>query len=631
MQWLIQCRLKRREALKGSLLGAAALALGGVSQARAGCDDEQKVDLSLDPTTLAFKPVPAAIADDHQVSGGYVAEAVIRWGDAVLADAPAFDPSQHSAEAQAKQFGYNNDFLAFMPLPAGSDNADHGLLCVNHEYVNPVLMAPEARRKDPELAQERAAIEMAAHGHTVVEIKRNAKGQWEPVAGGRYNRRITAHTPMTLSGPAAGHARLRTHADPSGAHVLGTLNNCAGGVTPWGTILTAEENFHKYFDGHTSDPLEAPAHKAYGLGRGAAFPWAQFEPRFDLAQSPREPNRFGWVVEIDPYDPQSTPVKHTALGRFKHEAATTALTRDGRVVVYSGDDETFQFLYRFVSARAMNPNDRQANLGLLDEGVLSVARFSEEGTLQWLPLIHGQGPLTAENGFHDQGEVLIETRRAAALLGATPMDRPEDVEPNPVNGKVYVMLTNNKSRQPSEVDPANPRCNNQYGHVLELTPPGPDAPEHDAETFRWDVFLLAGPLDGEAEARYHPLTAHHGSWMAAPDNCCFDKRGRLWITTDQGGSQAKRNHPDGVYGMDVDGPGRGLPKRLYAAPRDAELCGPCFTPDNATLFVAVQHPSEHKKVAYENPTTRWPDFDPALPPRPAVVAIRRVDGGPIGG
>ena len=630
---LIDARLSRRSALKG--LFAAGVATVAAPAALAATR-------SGDPSSLPFAQAPHTIEMFHQVAPGHRADVLIRWGDKVLSDAAAFDPFNLSADAQEKQFGYNNDFVAFLPLPRGSKNSTNGLLAVNHEYTNPELMFAglTALNAAGKMTREQADVEISAHGLSIIEIKKGANG-WEPVEGSRLNRRISARTTaMQIAGPAAGHARMKTKADPSGKHVIGTLNNCSGGVTPWGTVLTAEENFNMYFGGDPDKTPEAANHKRLGIKGKSRYAWPRFHERFDIEKEPNEPNRFGWVVEIDPYDPKSTPIKRTTLGRFKHEAATCVVAPDGRVVVYSGDDEAFEYIYRFVTAKKYNPTNLAANRDLLDEGTLSVAKFDDSGSLRWLPLVFGQGPLTPANGFHSQADVLIDTRRAADLLGATPMDRPEDVETNPVNGRVYVMLTNNNTRKPDQISKLHPRATNLYGHIVELLPPGTEGSDgargalHTADTFRWEVLLLAGnPAKPEHGAKYHPDTEKMGNWLAAPDNCCFDNRGRLWITTDQGSSQRSTGIPDGVYACDVNGAGRGLTKFFYACPRDAEMCGPAFTPDNKTLFVAVQHPGEYKDSTFDNPSTRWPDFDfrNNTPPRPSVVAITREDGGVIGG
>ncbi|SHJ52168.1 hypothetical protein SAMN02745194_02765 [Roseomonas rosea] len=614
-------RLARRAALRGLFGAAAAAAL----PLPAGAQEAA--------STLGFRGLPHGTGDGEAVAEGHEVQVVMRWGDPVLPGAPAFDPARQTAEAQALQFGYNNDYLDFFPLPRGDAASEHGLLVVNHEYTNPELMfaglgdARAARRGTSE-AQFR--VELMAHGASVVEIRRE-DGRWKPVAGSAMNRRITGETEMRISGPAAGHERLRTSADPSGTRVRGTLNNCAGGNTPWGTVLIAEENFNYYFGGAGVETgPQAAAFKRYGFVRDAQYTWYRFDPRFDVAREPNEPNRFGWVVEFDPYDPQSVPVKRTALGRFKHEGCTHAVSADGRVVLYMGDDERFDYVYKFVTARAWNRQDPAANRDLLDEGTLYAARFHDDGSMEWLPLVHGQGPLNAANGFHSQGDVLIEARRAADLLGATPMDRPEDVEANPVNGRVYVMLTNNTSRRDGRTDAANPRASNAHGHVIEMIPPRvAGGVDHAALTGRWEVFLMAGQPGTAPGASYHRAVGAEAGWLSCPDNCAFDSKGRIWISTDGAPTAAKV--ADGLYAADTDGEGRALTRRFYAAPSGAEVCGPLIGPGDRTVFLAIQHPGEEAGSRFDAPSTRWPDFEEGMPPRPAVIAIVKKDGGMIGG
>lgn len=623
---IIDRRFSRRTALKGLFGGAAAVVAGGAltsgllgTTGLAGAAHAAGAAV----TTLGFTEVPVGYTTTDEVAPGYSADVLIRWGDKVLADAPAFDPAAQTAEAQRRQFGYNNDFIGFMPLPAGSDNSDHGLLVVNHEYTSAELMFPGVT-EDTALTEEQVAAEIAAHGVSVIEVKRTG-GKWAVVEGSRYARRIdTGTTPMLLTGPAAGHDRLKTTADATGTKVVGTINNCAGGVTPWGTVLTAEENFHGYFTGTPAGAEEAN-HKRYGITTKPWFQWHRFDARFNIDANPTEPNRFGWIVEIDPYDPASMPKKRTALGRMKHEAANVHIAEDGTVVAYMGDDERFEYLYRFVASAKFDRTNPTAARDILDDGRLSVAKFSDDGALEWLPLDWGQGPLTAANGFTSPADLLIETRRAADLVGATRMDRPEDVEPNPVTGKVYVMLTNNNKRTADQIDAANPRAKNETGQVIELTAPDGD---HTASRFTWDMFLVAGnAADG---AVYGAGTTEAGQ-LYCPDNCAFDNQGRLWITTDQGSAAGKRQIADGVYATDTTGAGRAVPRHFYRVPTGAEMCGPCFTPDNTTLFVAVQHPGEDKGSSFDTPSTRWPDFKDGVPPRPSVVAITKADGGVIGG
>ncbi len=625
-----EARLGRREVLRrGLALSAAALAT-----ACAPAVTRRLPGGPAFPSGLGFEEVPAALGDGDRVAPGYSADVLIRWGDPVLPGAPPFDPMRPTAAAQAAQFGYNSDFIAFLPLSPGPDGSERGLLSVNHEYVSLELAFPGIadRHGGARLSRDRVETVMAAQGVSIVEVARSG-GRWRVVAGSRFARRITSGgTVCRLSGPAAGHERLRTRADPTGRRVIGTLGNCAGGVTPWGTVLIGEENIHYYFAGDASGSAEAESLARYGFRADMATAWPRYFPRYDLSREPREANRFGWILEIDPRDPTSTPVKRTALGRMRHEGATVALAADGRVVVYCGDDAAFEYIYRFVSDRPYDPARPAANRDLLDEGTLSVARFHGDGRLEWLPLVHGRGPLVPANGFRDQGDVLIEARRAADLLGATPMDRPEDIEADPATGRVYAMLTGNRGRPPDRTDPANPRGPNPYGHVLELVPPaapgGTGGRDHAAPEFAWDVFLRAGdPREPGHGAAYHPGVTADG-WLMGPDNAAFDGRGRLWIATDRGRQQRRTGTSDGLFATETVGPRRALPRRFYSAPRGAEVTGPAFTPDFRTLFLSVQHPGEGS--TFDRPSTRWPDFSPELPPRPAVVAITKVDGGEIG-
>lgn len=632
---ILEARLSRRQALGLGAVATSLAALGSIGRA---------VAETRGPSTLTFQEVEhGADATDH-VACGYRADVVIRWGDPLLPGAAPFDPANLTAESQARQFGYNNDFAAFMPLPWGSKNSSHGLLCVNHEYTVPQLMWPgiKGREGSEGLSQAQVGVEMAAHGHSVVELRKTG-GRWAVVPNSQYARRITTSgTEMRVAGPAAGDARMRTTADPSGTRIIGTTNNCSGGVTPWGTVLFAEENFPFYFGGKPSSQAEAAAYKRYGFSEKSRYSWWEYDSRFDLSKEPNEPNRFGWMVEYDPYDPASVPVKRTALGRFRHEGAGTALTPDGRAVIYMGDDQAFEYFYRFVSSKRVDLKDRAANRDVLDDGTLSVARFEENGVVRWLPLVWGQGPLTPANGFQSQADVTIEARRAADLVGATGMDRPEDADVDPATGRIYAVFTNNCQRTADNADPrkrpdpANPRPVNRFGHIIELTPPAGTggAPDNGAEFYSWDIFLLAGdPRRADVGARYNPGVSENG-WLACPDNVAFDPKGRLWIATDQGDNWLRSGSMDGLYGCDVAGPGRALTRFFYRVPAGAEMCGPCFTPDGRTLFVCVQHPSEGVDASvpllYEKPPTRWPDFKPGMPPRPAVVVITKNDGGEIG-
>lgn len=635
---VIAARFHRRDLLKGAL-GVAAIAatVGPLALASAG-------KARADGSRFSFKEVEAGIDPDHHVAQGYDVEVLLRWGDPVLPGAPAFDPLRQSAAAQKLQCGYNSDYLGYLPMPGAANASQHGLLVINHEYTNEELMFPGLGRQDAvnrpdfkerafeKMTREIVDVEMAAHGGAVIEVRRE-NGKWVVVANSKFARRIDADTPMDIAGPAAGHSRMQTKADPSGRRVFGMLNNCAGGITPWGTWLTCEENFHGYFFGKRDDSRrEARNHKRYGVP-GNWFAWGKWHDRFDVGREPNEANRFGWIVEIDPFDPNSIPKKRTALGRSKHEGAFVMINKDGRAVVYSGDDEAMDYVYKFVSAGKFDPANPAANRDLLDDGTLYVARYDADGSGEWLPLVYGQGPLTEANGFASQADVVIETRIAADHLKATRMDRPEDVEVNLKTQKVYVILTNNSKRKAEEIDAANPRADNRFGHIIEMTPPEGD---HAATRFSWNVLLQCGdPSLAAVGATFHASTTKNG-WFGMPDNCAVDHMGRLWIATD-GNSASRTGRTDGVWALETEGPLRGASRLFFRCPAGAELCGPEFTPDDETLFVAVQHPGEAdaKELkaglgTFENPSTRWPDFVQGMPPRPSVLAITRRGGGAIG-
>jgi hypothetical protein len=452
---------------------------------------------------------------------------------------------------------------------------------------------------------------------------------------------------------------LRTQADPTGTRVLGTIANCAGGKTPWGTYLTAEENIDDYFGGAgswaggTDDFATLDAHARFPLTEASLYGWDHADPRFDVRREPREALRFGWIVEIDPQDPTAAPRKRTALGRFSHEGANTILARDGRVAVYMGDDEKFEYVYKFVTQQRFDPAHRAANRDLLDAGTLYAARFDADGTGTWLPLVHDEdGPLNARAGFRSQADVVIKCRAAADLLGATPMDRPEDIEPSPVTGRVYIACTKNGDRERHDrrdyymnreidlgADAANPRARNEFGHIIELIEAGDDAA---ATAFAWNIFMLAGDprapgtrLLTRAEDLRPGLPERGDTYfggfgdaaqlspIACPDNLGIDPAGRLWIVSDTDDRSLPNN---GCFVVPTSGPDRGHLRQIASGPVGCEVCGCEFTPDGRTLFLSIQHPGEGGTV--EAPRSDWPDRG-GLPPRPSVVAITREDGEPL--
>ena len=582
---------------------------------------------------LGFKEVAAASLDAITVPEGYEARVIAAWGEpvGVAGNMPPWKPdASNTAAEQALQMGMHHDALEYFVL----DGSRRGLLAINQEYTDDGLLHSTGMLP---WTAEKVAKAQAAHGVSVIEVALQG-GRWNLVRPSRYARRITARTPCALGGPAAGHAMMKTAADPQGTRVLGTLANCAASQTPWGTYLTGEENWAGYFL-----PADQPtAHeRRWGLRKNSWYRWAEHDARFDTVRHPNEPNRFGWVVEIDPMDPDSTPVKRTALGRAAHEGAWVAVTQDQRAVVYSGEDARFEYIYKFVSrdriqrasmGRNVSQTAAQANATLLDHGTLHVARFDSDGRGIWLPLVHGQGPLTAANGFADQGEVLIKARQASDLLGATKMDRPEWLAIDQRSRWVYCALTNNSQRGVGDnpgVDAANPRANNTMGHIIRWQENG----DFDGLSFIWNHLLLAGdPRNIRAEAKGNIV----GAPFSSPDTLAFDPLGRLWIGTDISNGSLLKGEMAGLgnnqlLACDV---ASGEVRRFLTAPMGCELTGATWTPDARTLFVNVQHPGEspgqRSDPAQPSRFSNWPDFQSDGRPRSATVVIRRLDGGVIG-
>jgi hypothetical protein len=616
------------------LRGAAAAALAPwIAAPMAGCASpvgQPSAGAAAAPRpSIGFAPVPAGVGDRLVVPEGYVASAIAAWGEPVGVPGrmPAFKPdASNSAEEQAVQMGMHHDGLHYYAL----EGSRRGLLAMNHEYTDDGLLHPGGLT--PWTAAKVRKSQMA-HGLSVVEVEAR-DGAWQMVRPSRYARRVTMDTPFDVGGPARGHAMMRTAADPAGTRVLGTLNNCASGKTPWGTYLSGEENWAGYFSG-SQQPT--PHERRWGIRRTGWYRWAEHDARFDAVQNPHEPNRFGWIVELDPADPTSTPVKRTALGRAAHEGAWVAVTKAGRAVVYSGEDARFEYIYRFVSRDAIRPAGNgltaaQANRELLDHGTLYVARFDADGKGRWLPMVHGQGPLTAANGFADQGEVVIKARQAADLLGATKMDRPEWLAIDERDRWVYCTLTNNSARgaagQPG-VDAANPRANNSFGHIIRWK----EALDFDGETFEWNHLVLAGdPANQRAEAQGNI----RGDLYACPDGIAFDARGVLWIQTDASTSQMHKGELARVGNnqMLACDPATGQTRRFLTGPTGCEITGVTWTPDGRTMFLNIQHPgetpSDRSDPAEPRRFSNWPDYRPEGRPRSATVVVRRRDGGVIG-
>jgi hypothetical protein len=501
-------------------------------------------------------------------------------------------------------------------------------MAINNEYTNYRYLFDHG--KAPQSAEDVHKAQ-ASEGVSVIEVKREG-GQWTFVQGSKYNRRIHGNTPIHMSGPAAGHQWLKTSADKTGKNVLGTFQNCANGKTPWGTYLTCEENFTDCFGSSDPAPQFDAAAKRYGVVAASKdVNWHPHDPRFDMAKNPNEFNRHGWVVEIDPFDPKSTPVKRTALGRFKHENAALSETKDGRVVVYMGDDERGEFIYKFISRDKVDHKNPKANRNLLDHGTLYVAQFDNgdanadhpKGQGQWIELTHGKNGIDASSGFASQAEVLIHARLAASVVKATRMDRPEWIVVSPKDGQVYCTLTNNVKRgeEGQPVGGPNPRAKNQYGQILRWQETGSDAA---SMAFAWDLFVVAG------NPGVHAGTPQGGSsnitpqnMFNSPDGLGFDKAGRLWILTDGDSTNAGDFAGMGNNQMLCADPQSGEIRRFMVGPVGCEVTGISFAPDQKALFVGIQHPGE-------NGGSTFPEHLPNGKPRSSVMVITREDGGVIG-
>ncbi|RMH64684.1 MAG: PhoX family phosphatase [Cyanobacteria bacterium J003] len=614
---LLSRALSRRAVLKTALFGAAGLTLATLPKVGAAA------------TSLEFSTIYPNTDDKITLPAGFDHGVVIRWGDALDGGENLNWNRIHQTvtEADVRRqrycFGYNCDFVGYQRTPNGKH-----LLVVNHEYTNPELMF---ERVGDRPSQWQAALQREAHGLSIVEISQNANGGWRYVKASPQNYRITGSTPCEISGPAKGHPLLKTAADPTGRRVNGTLNNCAAGKTPWGTVLTCEENFHSYFGGSDRNLTERvkTLHGRYGLPsqRADRYGFYFYEDRFNLEKEPNEAFRFGWVVEVDPLNPNGLPIKRTALGRFRHEAATTVIAPDGRVVVYMGDDERFEYAYKFITKGKYRANNRAANLNLLDEGDLYVARFNDDLTGEWRLIARVSdnkimpNPSLPDIFQKDPALCFINTRGAADALGATKMDRPEDFEWNPVTKSVWLALTYNEKRKDS--DRANPRPENVMGHVIEIVEQGNNPA---ALQFRWTLPLLCGdptaPEKGRQLVLYGRPTNAKVPAISAPDNFAFDRAGNVWIATDGNEASSRLGKNDGIY---VLSPGRRELKMFLSAVPGCEVCGPEFSSDYKTFFCAIQHPGEGAKSTADLPT-RWPYGDQVVVPRPSVIAVWRQDG-----
>lgn len=603
---LAETFLSRRKFLGGATsFGAAAFVLGTgtLVPSRAGANG----------LWLHFGAVKANTLDTITVPKGFHWHVVASWGDPLWSNGVTFDPvTRGTGASQALAFGDNNDGMSFFTRDGRS------LLVVNNEYINRKIIYGNRSDGKPQTADD-VRKGKAAHGVSIFEVRHHG-GQWKIVRDSPYNRKITADTPIEITGPARGHDLLKTAADETGTRSLGTWNNCGNGETPWGTYLTCEENFDDYFSSSDPDYAFSAALRRYGvMTKDRGYGWATYDERFDVSKHPNEPNRAGYVVEIDPARPGLPPKKRTALGRFKHENAEVVIAKDGRVVVYLGDDERGEFLYKFVSADRYAPGGDHTDL--LENGQLYVAKFHDNGRGEWLELT------PASTGMGSQAEICIHTRQAASAVKATTMDRPEWVAANPNKVEAYCALTNNKNRgkkpnaggDPTPVGGPNPRAANKYGQIVRWIP---DKEDHAASSFAWDLFVMAGNPTVRQDSGAGSKNLTVDNMFNSPDGIKFDSRGGLWIQTDGNYSNKGDFAGHGNNQMLLGNTLTGEIKRFLVGPKECEITGTCWSDDRRTLFIGIQHPGERGG-------SHFPDGGSSVP-RSSIVAITRDDGGPMG-
>jgi len=576
--------------------------------------------------SMGFESIAANGADTITVPAGYKWSVLGSWGDPLFAKGPSFDhATRGTGESQELALGDNNDGMEFYPI-----DESNGVITVNHEYVNKKIFSPNGIETEDEVRKGKAG-----HGVGVFDVSRAKNGNWSIVIDGEHNRRITADTPMEITGPARGHELMKTDADPDGVVALGTFNNCGNGTTPWGTYLACEENFNGYFAASDETHKPSARQERYGIGvKDRGYNWWKFDDRFDISKGANEDNRHGYITEIDPMDPTSTPKKRTALGRFKHENAEVIVADNGHVVAYLGDDERGEFLYRFVSKNKYEEGNDTINRDLLEDGTLYVAKFGEadgdlKGQGKWMELTHGKNGLDDAAGFTSQAEVLIFAREAASLLGATTMDRPEWVAANPTKPEVCCALTNNKNRgkktnaggDETPVGGPNPREGNLYGQIVRWIPADGD---HTAESFDWDLFVVAGnPTLHKDNLNAGSSNITADNMFNSPDGIRFDPDGRLWIQTDGNYSNEEDFAGMGNNQMLCGDTASGEIRRFLVGPVACEVTGITWTPDRTTMFVGIQHPGEKEKPS------NFPGGGDTTP-RSSIIVITREDGGVVG-
>ncbi|RAZ56508.1 PhoX family protein [Campylobacter hyointestinalis] len=601
--------MQRRSVLK---LGSLGLMSGFFTNSLIGANTKN---------LIGFEQIAISTDDDFKVAKGYSAKVLVKWSDPIFSHAKEFDESKNIDDDYVKNanfvFGDDADGQKYFAI----NGSKEGLLVTNNEYVNPELMF---NHNGKNMSANDIKYQQNSLGVTILNIKRDGSNFYKYKIDSKYNRRINANTPILITGEAKGDDALKTATDPKGELVFGTLNNCGCGKTPWGTYLTCEENFDDFFGSKDSKFMPSKSFERYGIkAKGSVYAWHLFDDRFDIKATPNEANRFGWVVEIDPFDPKSMPKKRTSLGRFKHENCEVVVDKFDNVVAYSGDDENNEFVYKFVAKNKFDRTNLKANLDILEFGTLYVAKFEGEfgefkGRLKWIELTFGKNGLTKENGFISQADILIRAREAASFVGATPMDRCEWISKDPNSEFLYATFTNNKVRQ--EVDAANPRAKNKYGQILKWAPKNGD---HANGDFSWEIFILAGNPKIKDGLYKGSNNINLNNMFNSPDGLAFDKDGRLWIATDGSYSNTGDYEDMGNNQLLCADPYSGEVKRFATGPRACELTGIAFSDDYKTMFISVQHPGEELKGSH------WPEGG-SHTPKSAVVMITKDDGGIIG-
>lgn len=703
---ILEQAITRRSLITKTASGAVALTLASTLTACGSDSDSDSAtttpatDPTKLPTKLSFTPVAKNLNDIVTVPEGYEAKVIYALGDSINQYYGAWDDSKiPSGPSFQFRSGDCHDGMSFFGLNTSTgryDNtkSDHGLLVLNHEYINQTFLhqtGPTNKGVGPR-PEDEVIREVNAHGVSIIHLKKDSKTQAvEILKNSIFNRRITASTPMTFTGIAAGSTLLSTRFSPSGVKTRGTQNNCGNGYTPWGTYLTAEENFIGYFVRNSTDDSSRSANEVVALNRYGLKQGAKSRYQWETATGSLEqqdmydrwnasvvgasayvdyrniPNTFGWIVEIDPFDSRQDPVKRTSLGRFAHEDCRTSRAIEGQnLAFYMGDDSRGEYIYKFVSDAKWDAKDVNGGYAAGDKymnsGKLYVAKFNADGTGQWIELSTSNSAISGYTtyAFADQADVVTHARIAADAVGATKMDRPEWVAVNPNNGEVYVTLTNNSNRGTSyTTDAANPRNysdpeggkGNVNGHIIRFRE---DADTTTATTFKWDIYLFGAEAQMLENVNLSGLTDNND--FSSPDGMWFDPRGVLWIQTDDGaytdvtncmmlaalpgtmGDGGKATALSGTATQDTFIGAKVTDenlRRFLTGPKDCEITGVTMTPDYKAIFINVQHPGEDS-TAYNNATSHWPatQTDPTnttARPRSATVVITRKDGGVIAG